>query len=99
MFSLSGIGLPIDSWVFLPIMTGFPLVVSLKYFSSEGKFQGSLFLYPITLFSSIATIREIVILKNKILNSHLSLYRGMELVILKLYVLHFKVINIFDFLV
>src|ERR1700751_4914590 len=49
-------GRPIDSKVFRPIKTGWPIVVSLNHFCSPGRSHGILFFFPITRFLVIATI-------------------------------------------
>src|SRR5690606_28950093 len=50
-----GSGFPMESKVFLPIMTGCPEVRFLKCFKSFGKCQINSLLLPMTLFSDFAT--------------------------------------------
>src|SRR5436305_4563150 len=47
-----------DSKLFLPIITGIPHVLFLKYLKSLGRLHGRLLFIPITLFSDAATIWE-----------------------------------------
>src|SRR3989344_3916788 len=63
IFFLLGSGFPIDSKVFLPIITGLPEVIVLNLFKSAESFHGNLLLIPITLFFPIAAINEIIIFK------------------------------------
>ena len=56
MFRRPGKGLPIDSWVFRPIIIVCPQVVSLNRFCSPGRCQGIWLFWPITLLDAIAAI-------------------------------------------
>src|SRR5699024_1691160 len=61
IFLRSGKALPIDSKFLLPKMMGYPFVVFLTYSQSFRILQGMSLSLPITLFLSIATIKEIFI--------------------------------------
>src|SRR5574337_786403 len=56
ILTLPGKGLPIDSYVFLPIITKELLVWSLKKLRSEGMFHGSLPSFPMNPFRDTAAI-------------------------------------------
>ena len=56
---LPGRALPIESNVFLPIIIGLFIVISLKFDRSEGRSHGILPLLPMTLFLATATIKLI----------------------------------------
>ncbi len=53
-------GLPIDSNVFRPMITGLPMVAAMKNCMSFGNRQGRLLPWPITRFSAMAQISEIL---------------------------------------
>src|SRR3989344_1933400 len=54
ILSRFGKGRPIDSNVFRPIITGWPVVIALNLFKSSGIFQRSLLFFPNSLFLPIA---------------------------------------------
>ena len=56
MFYLPGSGLPIESKVVLPIMTGLPRVTRLKYLRSSERCHGNSPRTPMAPFSATATI-------------------------------------------
>src|SRR5690606_41197970 len=53
-----GRGLPMDSKVFLPMMTWWPKVVFLKCCKSPDNFHTSWLSFPMTLLRAFATIRD-----------------------------------------
>ena len=57
-----GSGRPIDSKVFRPITTGFPIVTCLKYFKSDGRCHGSWLSTPMMPLSARATINAVRII-------------------------------------
>jgi hypothetical protein len=57
MFCRPGSGLPIDAYVFRPMMTAWPSVSCLKCFRSSGRRHGSCPPRPITRLAAIATTR------------------------------------------
>ena len=59
ILALPGKGLPIESHVFLPIISGLPIVIFFNLLRSPGKCQSKFFPSPIILFSFIATIQKI----------------------------------------
>src|SRR3990170_134547 len=60
MFFLPGRGQPIASKVFRPKMTGCPIVISRNLFWSDGIFQGMELPRPITRFSAMAAMSEMI---------------------------------------
>src|SRR3989338_11523933 len=87
IFTRPGKGLPIDSHVFLPIITTEFLVVLRKCFISSGISHGSLLSLPITPFGSIAAMIDIMLTTAmKIYSySHRKLYDRVRIVIFKNY--------------
>ena len=59
MLCRPGSGLPLDSNVRLPMMTGCPNVVRVKWAISSGRFHGNPPLFPMTRFLVMAQMREI----------------------------------------
>src|SRR5688572_31252367 len=60
MFRRPGSGLPIDSQVRRPMMTGWPIVTRLKYARSAGRRHGSRLSRPMTPLRALATTSDLI---------------------------------------